>query len=221
MDGLWQEILAVSVFLFSHSLTNRPALRRWAIQRLGHSRRFTLGYSVLSLFLLAWIIVTVREAPVLVVWTQMPWMRWVPPLIMLPVCLLAVMGLLAPNPFSIGPGPDGYDPDHPGILRLTRHPVLWALSLWAAAHTIANGTVAALILFVPMLLLSLIGPVLLDRRRQRQWGAAEWRHQTALTQRIHPALWREIGWRPWLGGLLLYGGLIALHPWIIGRWPLP
>ncbi|HLO79000.1 MAG TPA: NnrU family protein [Magnetospirillum sp.] len=218
--GLWQLVLAVAVFLASHSLTNRPALRRRIEAGLGGSRGFTIAYSTLSLLLLAWMIAAYRDAPTLVVWDQQAWMRWVPPLVMPAASVLAVAGLTTPNPFSIGPGARRYDPDHPGILRLIRHPVLWAAGLWAGAHVVPNGDAAALILFVPLVVLALAGPAMLDRKRRRVLGAQEWARLTAIPR--HPlAMLREMGWKRIIGGLLVYAALLHLHQPVIGVSPLP
>ncbi|MBC7906750.1 MAG: hypothetical protein H7Y60_08395 [Rhodospirillaceae bacterium] len=223
--GLWQLVLAVVVFLASHRLTNQPAFRRPAEALLGGKRGFTIAYSILSVLLLAWMIAAYGDAPMVLVWGQQSWMRWLPPLVMPVACVLAVAGLTTPNPFSIGPGAKGYDPNHPGILRLTRHPVLWAAALWAGAHVVPNGDVAALILFVPLLLLALVGPKLLDRKRRRDLGLDEWTRLAALTDEplavMPTVLFREIGWPRIFGGLVLYGALLALHQPVIGAWPLP
>ncbi|MGE5477783.1 MAG: NnrU family protein [Bacteroidales bacterium] len=213
--GLWQLVLAVAVFLASHSLTNRPGFRRRAEAALGGSRAFTIAYSVVSLLLLAWMIAAYIDAPTRVLWDQAPWMRWVPPLAMPVVSVLAVAGLTTPNPFSIGPGGRGFDPAHPGILRLTRHPILWAAGLWAAAHMVPNGDVAAQILFAPMLLLALAGPAMLDRKRRRVLGFEEWSRLAAMPRDPLAAL-RETGWKRILGGLLLYAALLHLHEPVIG-----
>lgn len=218
--GIWQLVAAVAVFLASHSLTNRPHFRRRAEAALGGSRGFTIAYSLLSLLLLAWMIGAYRDAPTVVVWDQEGWMRWVPPLVMPVVCILAVAGLTAPNPFSIGPGGRGYDPARPGILRLTRHPVLWAAGLWAGAHIVPNGDAAALILFVPLVLLAVAGPAMLDRKRRRLLGEAEWSRLAAIPRDPVAAL-REVGWKRILGGLVLYAALLHLHQPVIGVSPLP
>jgi uncharacterized membrane protein len=34
-----------------------------------------------------------------------------------------------------------------GIQRVTRHPFLWGVAVWAFVHLIANGDVASLMLF--------------------------------------------------------------------------
>lgn len=223
--GLWQLVAAVAVFLVSHSLTNRPGFRRRAEGALGGKRGFTIAYSILSVLLLAWMIAAYRDAPMVLVWGQEEWMRWLPPLVMPVASVLAVAGLTTPNPFSIGPGAKGYDPAHPGILRLTRHPVLWAAALWAGAHVIPNGDVAALILFGPLVVLALVGPRVLDRKRRTALGLEQWSELAALTDEplaIMPTvLLRETGWRRILGGLALYAALLALHEPVIGASPLP
>jgi uncharacterized membrane protein len=226
--GLWQLGLAVAVFLASHSLLTRPAWRRPAEAALGRTG-FTLAYSLLSLLLLAWVVAAAMAAPVVVVWKQAEWMRWLPPLAMPWACLLGFAGMTTPNPFSIGPGSigpggRGFDPAKPGILRLTRHPVLAALALWAGAHILPNGHLAALLLFVPLLALAVAGPRMLDAKRRRSLGPEEWQRLAAATAARPldwPALLREVGWWRLAGGLALYALLIALHPLVIGVSPLP
>lgn len=219
MGGLWHLALAVAVFLISHSLTNRPGFRVRAEAMLGGRTGFTIAYSLVSLALLAWIIAAYAAAPTLMVWGQAPWMRWVPVLAMAPACLLLVGGLATPNPFSIGPGGKGFDSAHPGLLRLTRHPMLWGLALWAGAHIIPNGDVAALMVFVPLLLLALAGPTVLDRKRRRT--LPNWDRLAAVTGRPRWAMLREIG--PWrvIFALLAYQALLLAHEPVIGVSPLP
>ena len=214
--------VAIVVFLVCHSLPTRPELRRRAEAALGR-RGFTLAYSLLSLGLLAWVIAAARAAPVIVLWWQQPWMRWVPLLAMVPASVAIAAGLTTPNPFSIGPGGRRYDPARPGMLRLTRHPVLWGMALWAGAHLLPNGQLALLMLFLPLLALALAGPRLLDSKRRRMLGEAEWRRLAALTGR--PGEWRralaEMGWMRLAAGPLLYLLLLAAHPFVIGYSPLP
>lgn len=218
--GLGHLVLAVVVFLASHSLTNRPAFRRRAEAALGGARGFTVAYSLLSLLLLGWMVAAYVAAPVVLLWGQQPWMRWVPPLVMPVACVLTVAGLTTANPFSIGPGGRGFDPARPGILRLTRHPILWAAGLWAAAHMVPNGDVGALILFAPLLALALVGPTMLDRKRRRVLGYEEWSRLAAFARDPVAAL-REMGWTRLGGGLLLYGVLLNLHEPVIGASPWP
>lgn len=209
----------MGTFLVSHRLTNAPGFRRRAEALCGGIAGFNIAYSVLSLILLAWIIRAYQLAPALVMWTQEPWMRWVPLIAMLPATLLLTLGMTSPNPFSIGPGSKDFDPARPGILRLTRHPILVGLALWAAAHMVPNGDVAAWMIFAPLLGLALIGPKLLDAKRRRT--RPDWAELAALTQRPRLAMLAEIGgWKPLLA-LAIYASLIWLHEPVIGAQPLP
>jgi uncharacterized membrane protein len=51
-----------------------------------------------------------------------------------------------------------------GVLRITRHPVMWGVGLWAAVHLVANGDLASLLFFGGFLLTALGGAWHLDRR---------------------------------------------------------
>ena len=83
-------------------------------------------------------------------------------------------------------------------------------------HVSATGIQAAGVL-------AAAGPLLLDAKRRRRLGEEEWRRLAHATGRPGNgrALLREMGWRPPVAGLLLYALLILLHPYVIGRNPLP
>ncbi|NQU60348.1 MAG: hypothetical protein HQ512_04395 [Rhodospirillales bacterium] len=63
------------------------------------------------------------------------------------VCLLVAAGMSSPNPFSLGLSAKNYDPGRPGIVGVTRHPVIWGMALWAASHLLANTDAAGALLF--------------------------------------------------------------------------
>jgi uncharacterized membrane protein len=116
-----------------------------------------------------------------------------------------------------------------GILRVTRHPLLWGIALWAFAHLLANGDVASVLLFGTFLVLALLGPFLIDAKRRRARGAAYERF-LAVTSNVpfaaiaagrtslHAA---ELGWWRIAAGLLLYVAFLAGHRWLFGVSPLP
>ncbi len=120
---------AWAVFLASHMLPARPALRGPIVAALGE-RVFLAAYSALSVLILAWMIGAAGRAPFVPVWGWAWWQAWVVNAAMVAACVLAALGVEVPNPFSIaGVGNDRYDPARPGVLALTRHPVLLALPL--------------------------------------------------------------------------------------------
>ena len=68
-----------------------------------------------------------------------------------------------------------------GIGRITRHPFLWGVALWALVHLIVNGDLASLILFGSLLLLALGGTVAIDAKRRHRFrsGSAHFAQTTS------------------------------------------
>ena len=218
----WAEYaLAFAAFFLTHSLPVRPPVRPWLVARLGHAG-FGLGYSALSLGILAWLIGAAGRAPYLPLWPWAAWQTHVVPAVMLPVCLILALAVARPNPFSFGGAAnDRFDPARPGIVRLTRHPLLLALALWAGAHLLANGDLAHALLFGTFAGFALLGMRLIDRRKRRETGAAWARLEAARCRGpLRPASWPGVVLRLGLGGVL-YAALVWVHPWLFGVSPLP
>lgn len=221
MAGWGEYAAAWLVFLLSHMLPARPALRRPLVAALGE-RAYLLLYSAASLAVLAWLISAAGRAPFVPLWDWAAWQGWVPRAVMPAACVLLALSIGRPNPFSIGGmGNDRFDPGRPGILRVTRHPVLWAMALWAGAHVPPNGDLAHLLLFGSFAGLALLGMRALDARRRRAWGEAGWLAMTgggaapragegAASASLRIAL-----------GLLLFGLLFLAHGPVIGISPWP
>ncbi len=229
--GEWTQFAAALLaFLASHSVPARPAVRRMLRERLGE-RAYMILYSIVSLAVLAWLIVAAGAAPRIQVWSFEPWQLWVPNIVMPFACLLIAYGLASPDPFSItGLNRDAFDPSRPGISGITRHPVLWAVTLWAAAHLVTNGELAHVILFGLFTLFGLMGMAIFDARKRREWGPELWAERTAHTSlapfaAVLAGRFRGAGLRarplPLIAALVLYLALILLHPPVIGVPPLP
>lgn len=213
---------AFCVFFLSHAVPVRPPVRPWLEARLG-ARGFTMAYSLLSLGVLAWLIGAAARAPVVPLWDWAGWQNHVVLTLMLPVCLILGLAIGRPNPFSFGGARNSaFDPAHPGIVRLSRHPLLLALALWAAAHLVPNGTLAHAILFTTFALFALLGGKLVDRRKKRalggDWAVLLGRTRETPLMRAFPTL--ETSLRLLAGGGL-YLLLIWLHPLLFGVSPLP
>ncbi len=224
MAGWMNFALAMAVFVGSHALTARPGLKAPLVALLGRAG-FGLAYSVLSLALLTWVIVAAGRAPFVPLWAPAPWQAWLALALMLAACQLVAHAVVGVNPFSFGSRAAPFDPERPGIAGVTRHPVLWALALWALAHLLANGDLAHLLLFAPMALFALAGMPAIDRRKQRQM--ADWPRLArntslvpfaALARQRRPLAAPAMG--PTLAGLAAWVALILLHPPVIGVDPL-
>ena len=217
----WNEFaFAFAAFFLTHSIPIRPPLRPWAVARLGHAG-FGIAYSALSLAVLAWLIAAAGRAPFVPLWDWAPWQNHVVLAVMLPVCVILSLAIARPNPFSFGGAQnDRFDPARPGIVRLTRHPLLLALGIWSAAHILPNGDLAHVILFGTFAGFAMLGGRLVDRRRQREMGQ-RWHDLRAALSDCPASLSLTADTLLRLAaGLMLYAGLIWLHPLVIGVDPL-
>jgi uncharacterized membrane protein len=91
--------------------------------------------SIVSLVFLVW---TWAAAPTTLLWVAPDWLRWLLVLAMLPAFVLFVASVSGRNPTMIGPRNGAAQPPR-GIIRVTRHPMLWSFAIWAGAHVIGNG----------------------------------------------------------------------------------
>ena len=230
----WLDLaMAFVLFLASHSLPARPAVRSRLVAALGEAGYLAL-YSAVSLLALTWLIVAAGRAPYVEVWAYAPWQLWVPNLAMPVCCFLVAFGIAAPNALSFGGrAPQWFDPDKPGIAGITRHPLLWALALWSASHLAPNGDLAHILLFGGFALFAVLGMVAIDSRLKRSLGDAEWEPLARRTWLVPFAALASGRWRPsdvdanaeflvrLLGGAALYVTLLSLHEPIIGVSPFP
>lgn len=219
----WLEFVAAYVvFFLSHSLPVRPPLRPWLQAHLGPSG-FTLAYSALSLAVLAWLIGAAGRAPHVALWDWAPWQGHVPLTVMGAACLILALSIGRPNPFSFGGARnDLFDPARPGIGRWSRHPLLLALALWAAAHVVPNGDLAHVILFGTFAAFAVLGGRLIDRRKRREMGA-DWNRLRVAVEGAPLLSWRASKGTlvRLVAGIVLYATLLWVHPVLFGVSPLP
>ncbi len=210
MEGWGEYAAAWAVFLLTHAIPARPALKARLVGALGRVG-YGLGYSAVSVAALAWLIGAAGRAPHVELWPWAPWQVHLTQGAMALACLIAALGIGAPNPFSLGGAQnERFDPARPGIVGLTRHPVLAALTLWALGHLAPNGDLAHVLMFGGFAVFALTGMRLIDRRRQRVMGEAWHRRQPARSLRGAGNPWR------WLAAAAAWWALALLHPVVIG-----
>ncbi len=209
---------ALVAFLASHAIPARPAVRRRLTALLG-DRLYLALYSVLSIVLLVWLVHAAAGAPFVELWSFANWQRHVPAL-MVPIAFaIGAAGLFSPNPLSMSAARRPFEESRPGVVALTRHPVLMALALWTGSHLVPNGDLSHVILFGTFLLLSVGGMFILDRRARRRLGEAEW---TVLARRYPMLQWPRGRWLDrrtvllGLAGVLFAVAFALLHEIIIG-----
>lgn len=222
MTGWFEFLLALSVFLLSHAIPTRPPVRPWLISKLGR-RGYFVGYSLFSLVVLGWLIAAAARAPYVEIIPPWHVLNWVPVFIMPFVCVLAVGGMAVSNPLSFGGmGRTPFVPERPGVLAISRHPILLALLLWSLAHLVANGSLAHVVLFGLFAAFAWAGMWIIDRRKQREIGQETWqalaKHTAWLSLRI-----TKLPGPVWIWGAALVGCvvLLRLHEMVIGVSPIP
>ena len=210
-------VVATAAFLVTHFVTSTP-LRAKLVGAMGEWP-YRGVYSLVALVTLAWMVWTYAHAPREPLWAGL---RELPRVLMPLAFVLLACGYWR-NPTMVGAERllRSDDPAR-GIIRVTRHPIMWAVMLWSAAHIAARGELRALVFFGGFLVLALLGTILIDRRKA---SSADFQRFAAVTSNVpfvaiaqgrNRIVWREIGWlRPALG-ISLFVVVLFIHPWISG-----
>ncbi len=225
MNPMTKLLIATAAFLATHYVSSTP-LRARLIGGLGNNGYLVL-YSAAAVATLVSMVWAYFRAPFIGLW-YVPALRYVPLTVMPVAMVLIVSSLMTRNPTLVGQE-RLLKADEParGMLRVTRHPMMWSIALWAAAHVLARGDAASLVFFGGFLVLALSGTVLIDRRKWTTLGA-DWQRFAAVTSNVPFAAIaegrnrfnaREIGWSRLLAGLALYALVLWLHPLLFGARP--
>jgi uncharacterized membrane protein len=200
---------------------------RWTLALRFGENGFRAAFSVLSVAAIAFLIASYRAAPTTPFWVAPLWLRWLLALLMLAGFMLFVGSVATRNPTMVG-GERVAGQHVRGMLRITRHPMLWSFALWAAVHVIGSGDSASLLFFGAFLVTALLGMPSIDAKVARR-DPEGWRGLAAETSilpfaaiaqgrnRFVPG---EIGWVVPVLGAGLWALLLWLHPAIFGANPL-
>ena len=215
---------ATIAFLATHFISSTP-LRPLLARAIGE-RGYIVAYSLVAFATLGWMIWAYNKAPLEPLWpAQWSGLRLLSAIVMPFSFVLLACGLLSRNPTLVGADKLLRSPDPArGVIRVTRHPMMWGFMLWAGAHVLARGELKATVFFGAFLVLAALGALLIDRRKARTLGD-DWRRFAAATSyfpflailqgRNHFEA-REIGWRNPAIGLTLYALFFWFHPVLFG-----
>ena len=212
--------LAAAAFIATHFVSSTP-LRQRLIRKLGE-RAYRGLYSLVALATLLWMIRAFAQAPLELLW---PGLKPLPAIVMPFALVLLVCGDRL-NPTMVGAEKllRNADPAR-GMIRVTRHPIMWGLMLWAASHVLARGDLKGVIFFGGLLFVAAAGTLLMDSRKKANPDWARFEAVTshipfvAIAQGRNRLDWREIGWTRPLIGLAAFAAFFLLHPWIFGARP--
>ena len=222
---------AAAVFVLMHLLISGTRVRDAITARIGEGPYMGL-FSLASVAALAWLIWAFAQARGgpgdAVFWTISPAARQAAVGLVLIAFLFMIPGLLTNGPTRVaGGGEVDKASAVTGMTRITRHPFLWGVVIWAFAHLLANGTLSALLLFGSLLVLALFGPASIDAKRMRALGEryAAFKAQTsnipfaAIAQGRQALKIGEIWWRL-LVALALFAVVLMFHGKMFGVNPL-
>ena len=216
-------LAASACFLLIHFGVSGTRLRDRLVRRFGPGPYRGL-FALASIIGLVWMISAYRHAPTVELWGVLLGFRPAAYVLVFVAFLFVVVGIATPSPTRVGmessvtQGPEAAR----GILRITRHPFLWGVALWAFVHLVVNGDLASLILFGSLLVLAVGGTYSIDAKRRRTFGGqwAEFARTTSAIPFVAIATGRnqglrvalaEIGvWRP-TAAILIYAAAFYLH----------
>ncbi len=221
-------LLAALFFIGIHLGVSGTRLRDRVV-RLTGLRGYMAGFSAASVTGLAWLVSAYNAASYVPTWGQLEWWKPFAIALMLPAFLLVVIGLTTPNPTAVTQ--EGLvDRPPQGIVRITRHPFLMGVALWAGVHLVGNGDVASLLFFAALAIVAVAGAVSIDAKRRRVLGTAAWDAFASRTSIVpfaailagrNTLVAHEFGrWRP-AAGLAAYVLMLGGHAHIIGVSPFP
>ena len=223
MDPTTHLCVATATFIATHFVPSTP-LRPALVRSIGEKKYLGL-YTLVAFATLGWMIWAfgkTTDEPIFQGWRALP--AWIMPISF----VLFACGLFARNPTLVG-ADRLLRNDEParGIVRVTRHPMMWSFMIWGAAHVLARGELHSAVFFGGFFVLAALGTLLMDWRKARALGA-DWQRFAAVTSnvpfvailqgrnRLNAA---EIGWRNPIIGLALYGIFFWAHPLLFGARP--
>mgnify|MGYP001591452051 CR=1 FL=1 len=228
------EMLAAAAFFFLaiHLLAAGTRLRDTVVGAIGE-RPYLGLFSLASVAGIVWLAVSYNAASAqgsALLWDFGPGIGHLGTVVVGAAFLLGVSGLLTPSPTAAGMESRSADPGTvQGVLRITRHPFLWSVALWAAFHLAANGDAASVLFFGTFLFLAVAGTYSIDAKRARMMGAV-WQGFAARTSNVPFAA--ILGGRATLklgelfsyrlaAAVLAYLAVLFAHGWAFGASPFP
>lgn len=221
-------VVATLAFLLIH-VVPASGLRGPIVGAVGE-RAYTAVFSLLSLAALIWMVMAYNASDSGgFVWYHAGKIQYVSAALMFVALVLGVGGLIGANPTSVGGKVARSGEPATGFLRITRHPFLVSVVIWAAAHLLVRGEMKSIVFFGGLGLLAAVGTLLIDVKTARRLGG-DWdrfRDATsiipflAIVQRRNRFSFRELKiWRLAIG-IVIFAVVLHFHADIMGVHPLP
>lgn len=208
-EALLNLIAANAAFVGTHFAMSHP-LRASLVKALGDIG-FQIAYSLVSIAALAWVYFAFKAAPA----GDLPGSGeagWIVATLLTIPAMVLLAGSILGNPALPTPQSQALARAEPkGVFKVTRHPMMWGIALWALSHIVIHYSLRTTITAFSMGVLALVGARLQDRKKEKLMGDAwaEWESKTSFWPR-----WTALpkaGAFAWTLGLILFVFLSWLH----------
>lgn len=208
MDSTIINLIAANIaFVGSHFAMSHP-LRAPLVRALG-AGGFQIVYIIVSFATLGWVYFAFIAAPP----ADLPGSGqagWIAATIITWPAMVLLAGSFIGNPALPTPMADAQARAEPaGVFRVTRHPMMWGIGLWAISHMILYWSTRTMVTALAMGILALVGAKFQDAKKQalmgESWGV--WASRTSYWPRWSRFL--SVGAVPLIAGTAL---------WLAGSW---
>jgi uncharacterized membrane protein len=171
MDGDSINLIAANVaFVGMHFAMSHP-LRAPLLKALG-AGGFQGAYTVVSFATLAWVYFAFVAAPP----ADLPGSGdagWIAATIITFPAMILLAGSFIGNPALPTPKAEAQARAEPGgVFKVTRHPMMWAIGLWALSHLVLFWSVRTMVTAFAMGVLALVGARFQDAKKEMLMGDA-------------------------------------------------
>jgi uncharacterized membrane protein len=226
-------IVAALVFLALHFLVSGTRARDGIVSIIDE-RSYLAFFSVASLVTIIWLVISYNRAATggadQLLYSTGAGLRDAGIIIVAFAFLLGIQGLFLRNPTAVQQEGEALGVGTAqGVIRITRHPFLWGVVIWAAFHLAANGDIASIIFFGTFFLLAFFGTFSIDAKRQRKLGVA-WEAFSAKTSNVPFVAIAQgrnefktaemLSWRFW-AALAVFIVILFAHYWLFDFSPFP
>lgn len=202
------ELVAANIaFVGSHFAMSHPL--RAPMVKLLKEGGFSAVYSLVSAATLLWVYLAYKAAPSADLGGSGE-IGWIIATIITLPALVMLAGSFAGNPALPTPAAETQARAEPkGVFKVTRHPMMWAIGLWALSHVVLMANWRSVITALAMGFLALVGAHMQDRKKEELMGDAwaAWESKTSFLPR-----WGAL----FTAGLLCWA--IGLAAWLALSW---
>ncbi len=215
MDAAIGNLVAANIAFVGSHFAMSHALRAPMVEALGE-KGFSLAYTAVSFATLGWVYFAFIAAPP----ADLPGSGdagWIIATLLTWPAMVLLAGSFIGNPALPTPMAEAQTRAEPkGALRVTRHPMMWGIGLWAISHMVLFWSTRTMVTALAMGILALLGARFQDAKKEVLMGNAwaEWERKTSYWPRWNQFF--SVGAGPLLAGTVLWLVGMWLHLWRAG-----